>query len=90
MGSMKSLLQRLMPSTARGVSQTPPEQASKSLAEMSWSDQYAENLRRNVLQEHEDDLAMLPPEVRASRTPEQWAKTPPLEILKLVREARQG
>jgi len=48
----------------------------------------AENLNRNVLAEHERDLAMLPPEIRASKTPEQWLATPPLEILKLARDAK--
>jgi len=49
-----------------------------------------ENLNRNVLAEHEQDLAMLPPEVRASKTPEQWLATPPLEILKLARDAEKS
>ena len=49
-----------------------------------------ENLNRNVMAEHEADLAALPPEVRASRTPEEWLATPPLEILKLVREGGAG
>lgn len=47
-----------------------------------------DNLNRNVMAEHENDLASLPPEVRASRTPEQWLATPPLEILKLARDAK--
>jgi hypothetical protein len=49
-----------------------------------------DNLNRNVLAEHEKDLAMLPPEVRVSKTPEQWLATPPLEILKLAREAKNN
>lgn len=90
MASMKGLLQRLMPSTVRGGSQTPPAADSQPPAATPWAKAYGEHLNRKVMQEHEDDLAMLPPEIRASRSPEEWAKTPPLEILKLVREARQG
>src|SRR3546814_7240879 len=46
-----------------------------------------DGLNRHVREEHEADLAALPPEVRASRTPEEWLATPPLEILRLAREA---
>jgi len=53
-----------------------------------WGRELAENLNRNVMAEHEADLAALPPEVRASRTPEEWLATPTLEILKMVREGR--
>src|SRR3546814_4863942 len=45
-------------------------------------------LNRHVREEHEAELAALPPEVRASRTPEEWLATPPLEILSLARAAK--
>lgn len=78
--------------SAHPVAATPfwEKYGHKSFAEYSEATAQAmvDNLNRNVLAEHERDLAMLPPEVRASRTPEQWLATPPLEILKLVRESR--
>lgn len=40
-------------------------------------------LNRQVMEEHEADLAALQPEIRASRTPQEWLDTPPLEILRL-------
>src|SRR3546814_6536295 len=51
-----------------------------------------DGLNRHVREEHEADLAALPPEVRARRTPEEWLATPPLEILRLARseERRVG
>src|SRR3546814_16920754 len=47
-----------------------------------------DGLNRHVMARHEADLAALPPEVRASRTSEEWLATPPLEILRLAREAK--
>ena len=49
-----------------------------------------DNLNRNVMAEHEADLAALPPEVRAQKTPEEWLKVSPLQILKMAREAKNN
>lgn len=47
-----------------------------------------DGLNRHVLAEHEAALAALPPEVRASRTAEEWLATPPLEIMRLAANAK--
>src|SRR3546814_5802981 len=47
-----------------------------------------DGLNRHVREEQEADLAALTPEVRTSRTPEEWLATPPLEILRRAREAK--
>ncbi|MEN1958431.1 hypothetical protein [Luteimonas changyuni] len=63
----------------------PKDEAAKARGQA-----IADNLSRNVMAEHEADLAALPPELRATRTPEQWLATPPLEILMLAAEARKA
>ena len=47
----------------------------------------AKNLGKQVLAEHEADLARLPKAVRDSKTPEEWLKVPASEILRLARNA---
>lgn len=47
-----------------------------------------DGLNRAAMAEHEADLAALPPDIRASRTPEEWLATPPLEIMRLAANAK--
>jgi hypothetical protein len=62
------------------------------ISHAEWSQQMAEsicaNLNRNVLAEHEQDLASLPPEVRASKTPEEWAEMDGLQIMALAKKLK--
>jgi hypothetical protein len=62
------------------------------ISHAEWSQQMGEafcaNLNRNVLAEHEADLARLPPEIRAQKTPAEWLKTPDHVILNLGRPAK--
>jgi hypothetical protein len=89
---LRNSLPRWLDFQARALRPTtsiPAEAAAGELTGENWGSELAENLNRNVMAEHEADLAALPPEVRASRTPEEWLATPTLEILKLVREGRE-
>ena len=45
----------------------------------------ADNLGKNVMAEHLDDLNRLPPKIRAAKTEAEWLETPSLEILRLAR-----
>lgn len=54
-----------------------------------WGEEYCRQHNAAVMEEHERDLAQLPPEVRASRTPEEWLKTDTLQILKMIRLSKE-
>lgn len=91
MDSMKGSAHPSMKRTPPAKSRMPstPASSPNPRATPDWGRTLTDNLGRNVMAEHEADLATLPPGVRASRTPEQWLATPPLEILRLAREAKQ-
>lgn len=66
------------------------QQQTRSERADHWARAMVDNLNRNVMAEHEADLAALPPDIRASRTPEEWLATPRLEILALAANAKAG
>ena len=81
----------LMPRSAdrRSADAYPKAPASPSAVNTphtEWGQAFADNLNRNVMAEHEKDLARLPADIRASKTPEEWHRTSSLEILRLARD----
>ncbi len=61
------------------------EDPSKSPAK-DWGQAIADNLNRNVMREFEEDVAALPPWVRARYTRQGLLDMPPLQLLKLRNE----
>ena len=78
--------------SADAYPKAPASPSAGNALHADWGQAFADNLNRNVLAEHEEDLAKLPADIRASKTPEEWRRTSSLEILKLARdpEALEG
>jgi hypothetical protein len=68
---------------------TPPRPERRCQDEDTIAQAFVENLNHNALTQHWEDVARLPPEVRAQKTEAEWLKVPGPEILKLARVAKK-